>query len=201
MFRRFALQGNRSCIRSEDEMLRVDRTAADAAFKKYRKEILESCLEEQGFCKWKTNSYVRRNSIGLLEYIDLQKEQHGSRTFTVNFALMPLYVPEESIQLGLGDRLGQLIARRDVWWDFADDAAARRSFQNVADAVLQFLLPWFARFSEEAFYIKRLKKDGRSPSCGYDSRGWLAAVNGTEEKSAMIQETIGRLGLPRELLG
>ncbi len=36
---------------------------------------------ENDFYRYKTNAYVRLNNIGLLEYIDLQKERYGSKTF------------------------------------------------------------------------------------------------------------------------
>ncbi len=47
------------------------------------------------FVKYKANSYIRRNNIDVLEYVNLQKEAYGSQTFTVNYALIPLYVPHD----------------------------------------------------------------------------------------------------------
>lgn len=201
MFRKFILQGNSvSGIRTDKQMLSVDKTAADLAFKKYNKDILWKYLKENGFYKWKTNSYVRRNNIDLLEYIDLQKEKYGSKTFTVNYALMPLYIPTEYVVIGFGDRLGKLIAGKDVWWDFADDDVARKSFQNITDAIQQFVLPWFQHFNNENLFKKQLKKDTRKSFCGYDSKMWLEAVDLRSDRKYVIAENVQRLKLPQKLI-
>ncbi|MCH5262285.1 MAG: DUF4304 domain-containing protein [Lachnospiraceae bacterium] len=200
MFKKFILQGNRSCIRSDDEMISVDKTEADTAFKKYSKDIVGKYLKEQGFYKWKTNSYVRRNNIDLLEYIDLQKERYGSKTFTVNYAIMPLYVPTEYMVIGFGNRLGELINGKDIWWDYANDEIARKSFQNVTVAIQQFVLPWFQHFNNEDSYRKQLKKDIRKSFCGYDSQMWLEAAELRNERKYVIAENVNRLKLPQKLL-
>lgn len=70
-FYKFKLKGNRTHIRSEKEMLLVDKQVADEAFKKYKKDILDSYLISKGFIKYKSNSYVRKNKIDVLEYVDL----------------------------------------------------------------------------------------------------------------------------------
>ena len=197
---KFVLQGNRPCLRSDDEMLAVDRTAADAAFRTYSKEILWGFLKEQGFRKWNTNSFVRRNQIDLLEYLDLQKERHGSKTMTVNYALMPLYVPTDYMILGFGGRLGMLIAGNDIWWDYANAEIAGRSFQNMTDAIGQFVLPWFRYFDDETAYTKQLQKDTRQSFCGYDSKAWLAAAGIRNDREQIIAETVKRLRLPQQLL-
>lgn len=201
MFKKFALQGNRECIRTDDEMLMIDKSAADSAFEKYSKELLGKYLTGQGFRKWKTRAYVRRNPIDLLEYIDIQKERYGSKTFTINYAIMPLYVPAEYMIIGFGDRLGTLISGKDIWWDYAADEIAKVSFQNVVQAISQLLLPWFQKYSEECNYKKRLEKDVKRPFCGYDSQLWLEALDGCEEKERVILETIHRLKLPKGLMG
>lgn len=200
MFEKFILQGNRTCIRTDAEMLSVNITIADSAFKKYSKEILGKYLKEQGFCKWKTNSYVRRNHIDLLEYIDLKKEQHGSRTFTVNFAIMPLYVSTEYMILGFGSRLGVLITGKDVWWDYADDDIAIKSFQNITDAIQRFVMPWFQKFNNEAAYKKQLKKDIKKSFCGYDCQTWLNAVDIRSNREYVVTENVKRLKLPQKFL-
>lgn len=201
MFKKFAFQGNRECIRTDDEMLIIDKSAADSAFEKYSKELLEKYLTGQGFRKWKTRAYVRRNPINLLEYIDIQKERYGSKTFTINYAIMPLYVPAEYMIIGFGDRLGTLISGKDIWWDYAADQMAKVSFQNVVQAISQFLLPWFQKYSEECNYRKQLEKDGKKPYSGYDSQLWLEALDGCEDKDCVILETIHRLKLPKGLMG
>ena len=111
----FRLVGDRSLTRSVDEMLIVDKKEADAAFKKYQKEIIEPFMKEQGFRKYKTNAYVRKSKIDLLEYVNFQKERDGCKTFTVNLALMPLYAQHDFIVFNFRKRLGELICQRDIW--------------------------------------------------------------------------------------
>ena len=79
----FKIVGNRLHIRSDEEMSTVDKKAADAAFKKYQNKFISPYMNEQGFLKYKSNAYVRKNKIDLLEYVEFQKERHGSKTFTV----------------------------------------------------------------------------------------------------------------------
>ncbi len=72
----FTLQGNRIHLRTEREMLSIDKKAADKAFRKYNQAILWKKLQSYGFKKWKTNSFVRLNPINLLEFINTQKEAY-----------------------------------------------------------------------------------------------------------------------------
>lgn len=200
MFKKFVLQGNRVHIRTEEELLMVDKAVADGAFKKYSKELFAAYLIEQGFSKWKTNAYVRRSPIDLLQYIDLQKERYGSKTFTVNCAIMPLYVPTEYMMTGFGSRLGEFIVGKDIWWDYADDETANISFQNVLQAVRQFVLPWFQKYDDENVYRKQLKRDSKKSFCGYDAGLWLEAIDGRSHEDHVISENIRRLKLPKKLI-
>lgn len=201
MFKKFVLQGNRTHIRTEEELLEIDKAAADAAFKKYNKELIGGYLTKQGFLKWKTNAYVRKSSIDLLQYIDLQKERYGSKTFTVNCAIMPLYVSTEYMITGFGHRLGHFIAGKDIWWDYADDETADLSFQNVQQAVKEFVIPWFQKYDDENVYRKQLKKDSKKSFCGYDAGLWLEAIDGRSYQEQVISKNIQRLKLPKKLLG
>lgn len=90
---KFKLRGNRSFLRMDYEISSIDMNEADSAFKLYKKKFIDSLLKSKGFLKYKTNAYVRRNQVDVLEYIDLQKEKNGSRTFTVNYGLTALYIP------------------------------------------------------------------------------------------------------------
>lgn len=109
MFNRFKLKGNVSgAIRSDEELASIDKRAADETFK-IQKKRLDAFFQQKEFVKYKANSYLRRNQLNVLEYIDLQKEHYGSRTFTVNYALISLYVPHSFLSFDLGDRLGKLL--------------------------------------------------------------------------------------------
>lgn len=201
---KFMICGNRTHIRTDEEMLAVDKAIADKAFKKYR-AILEDYLTSQGFLKYKTSAYVRRNAIDLLEYIDLQKERYGSKTFTVNYSLMPLYVPHDYMVTGFGGRLGELIQGKDVWWDYATYDAAEASFQNVTRAIELFLLPWFEKYSDETYLRKELQKEKRysrwtGKGSSYKNNEWLNAMDDRINKTEVIDGNIQKLKLPKVLM-
>lgn len=56
----FKIIGNRAYIRSDEEMAFIDKNRADSAFKKYKKEIIDSYMKEQGF---KKNDMVLEHSL------------------------------------------------------------------------------------------------------------------------------------------
>ena len=196
---KFAFVGTRRHIRLDDEMALIDKVEADNAFKKYKKEIIDELLLNNGFYKWKSSAYVRLNGIGLLEYIDLQKERYGSKTFCVNFSIMPLYCKEPYMVTGLGYRLGIYICGKDIWWDYGSESIAQKSFENVSEAIIQFIFPWFLELSTEEKYKKRLIEDSAGKFAGYHVSQWLEALT-VEEKEQLMQESINRLKLPKKLL-
>lgn len=106
-----------NCIRPWEELNKINTQEADEAFQKCKKELLDVYMKEKGFARYKTTGYVRLNQIGLIEYIKLQKEAYGSKTFTLNISLMPIYVPHDYLTTGFGKRIGRLVANRDFWWD------------------------------------------------------------------------------------
>lgn len=199
MKEKFNFVGNRFHIRSDEELSLIDKEEADNAFTKYKKEIIDPLLLDNGFCKWKTNAYVRLNKIGVLEYIDLQKERYGSKTFCVNFAIMPLYCGYSYMVTGLGDRLGSYISGKDIWWDYCSESTAKESFENVAEAITKFVFPWFLKLSSEEGYKKRLIEDNLKKFVGYNSSEWLEALN-VEDKEPLIRNSINQLKLPKKLL-
>lgn len=191
----FTFAGNRPHIRTEDELSNIDKEEADNAYKQYKKEIMDTLLLSHGFCKYKTNAYVRINPIGLLEYIDLQKEQYGSKTFCVNFSAMPLYWPHEVLVFTFGHRLGNYICGKDIWWDYASEQVAKISFQNVAEAMEQYILPWFEDISTEEGYREKLS--------GYWNKRfaaeWLDALENTADKETLITQSILTHKLPKKI--
>ncbi len=204
MFNKFKLRGNVSrVIRSVEEMASVNKEIADNSFKEQKKK-LDLFLQQKGFVKYKTNSYASRNNLNVLEYINLQKERYGSRTFTVNYALIALYVPHSFLSYDLGDRLGTLICDRDVWWDYSDAEIAEISFQNVMDAINDFLLPWF----EERRSIEYLKKELLKEELKRRKYGgrlsdiqqtWLNVIDGKDDYSDIISNNIATFKLPKKL--
>ena len=204
MFNKFILRGNVSgAIRSDDEMASVDKEAADKSFKKQKKK-LDLFLQQKGFVKYKTNSYARRNNLNVLEYINLQKEQYGSKTFTVNYALIALYVPHSFFSYDLGDRLGKLICDRDVWWDYSNPEIAEISFRNAMDAINDFLLPWFEeRKSKESLKKELLKEELKRKKYGGRlsdiQQAWLNVIDSEDDYSDVISNNIATFKLPKKL--
>ena len=201
---KFRLRGNVSgAIRSDDEMSSVDKEAADKSFKDMKKK-LDLFLQQKGFAKYKTNAYARRNNLNVLEYINLQKEQYGSKTFTVNYALIALYVPHSFLSYDLGGRLGRLICDRDVWWDYSNAEIAEISFQNVMDAIDDFLLPWFEeRKSKESLKRELLKEEQKRKKYGGRlsdiQQAWLNVIDSEDDYSDIISNNIVTFKLPKEI--
>lgn len=196
----FKIVGNRLHIRTDEEMSKVDKRAADAAFKKYQKEFITPYMKEQGFLKYKTNAYVRRSKIDLLEYVEFQKENHGSKTFTVNLAVMPLYMSCDFIIFYFSHRLGELICRRDIWWDFADETVCAMSMKNVKEAIEQFGMPWFHKMANEHLIRLLLMKKKLSSKLSVYDKEWLNAIDSRNSRTAVIQENVNKLGLPKALI-
>lgn len=200
----FKIQGNRCHLRSEEELAMVDKKAADEIFKTLKKTVLDEYMKANGFAKYKTNAYVRKNKIAVLEYLDLQKERYGSKTFTVNFSIMPLYVPHDYIVTGFGDRLGTMIRNKDTWWDYADETAARVSFQNVKEAIDRFVMPWFEKYADEVYLkeeLLRKKQHYLKKGLGipYKCEEWISAFDHPEQWEQIILENIQKLKLPKKL--
>ena len=191
--------GNRSFLRTDDEIQSIDKDEADHAFKLYKKQYLDTLLKSKGFLKYKTNAYVRRNPVDVLEIIDLQKEKNGSRTFTVNYGLTPLYIPHGFINWDNYERIGILICNKDIWWDFANDDIAKASFENVAKAIEEFVIPWFdARSNDDS--IKKMLLDERE-EYGWSSykQAWLEAIDHRSDFTETIEENIKLFKLPKSL--
>lgn len=131
----FEFYGTGRHLKNDEEYQSINKEEADNAFKKYKREILDVYMKEKGFHKYKTNGYVRLNKNRLVEYINIQKEAHGSRTCTLNISLYPLYAPHDFITIGFGKRIGRIINDKDFWWDYKDDITAKLSFENIKNAI------------------------------------------------------------------
>jgi len=201
MNRGFKLQGIVSgAIRTDNEMRLIDKELAEKAFKTQKKR-LESFLKEKGFVKYKTNSYIRKNEIDVLEYFDLQKEHNGSKTVTANYALIPLYVPHEFLSFDLGDRLGILISGRDVWWDYSDDIIASVSFDNIIQAIEDYLLPWFKeKASVNALKQELIKEERKRKKHGGHlsniQQMWFESLDKNNDYSDILLKNIEVFKLP-----
>ena len=199
--RKFELRGNRSFLRMDYERQSIDKDKdeADHAFKLYKKQYLDTLLKSRGFLKYKTNAYVRRNQIDVLEYIDLQKEKNGSRTFTVNYGLTALYIPHGFINWDINERIGILICNKDIWWDFSNDTIAKVSFENVAKAIEEFVIPWFDAHSNDDSIKKMLLDEREKYGWSIYKQAWLEAIDHRCDLSETIEENIKLFGLPKSL--
>ena len=150
--------------------------------------------------KYKSSAYVRKNKIDLLEYVDFQKERYGSKTFTVNLGVMPLYIPHEFIVFGFSERLGELICHQDIWWDFAEEMICEKSMDNVKTAIELFAVPWFHKLENENYVVMQLLKEKLSSKMSVYNREWLNAIGKRSAQSAIIQENIDELKLPQSLI-
>lgn len=198
LFDKFKLKGNRQHLRTDMEMNSLDKKEADEAFKKYKKELIDPLLKEYGFLKYKTNSYVRRNKVDVLEYVDLQKEQHGSKTFTVNCALTPLYVPHDFFCFDISIRIGKLICNKDIWWDYGNVKIAKTGFENVADAIETYAFPWFeAHSTNEAIKEFLIEEKNRREKLSNNQEAWLVAINNRDNNCSVIADNVKLFSLPK----
>ena len=205
MFAKFELKGNvEGAIRSDEGMESIDKEMADNSFK-IQKKKLDAFLSERGFVKYKTNSYVRKNKVEVLEYIDLQKERYGSKTFTVNYALISLCVPHSFLSFDLGDRLGELICGKDIWWDYSDEKIAEISFQNIMDAINIYLIPWFDKREKNEMIKEELLKEKKKRE-NYGGRLsdiqqlWLDAIDSEDDFTEIINANMATFKLPKKCL-
>lgn len=189
----FALEGVRDYMRLGDERATIDNEAANAAFMTCCKEIVEPFLTAHGFVKWSTRGFVRLNSLDVLEWLNFQKERSGSKTFTVNVYLLPLYVSQPLLHTLFRERLGELVCGRDVWWDYADEKIARVSFNNVTRAIEQFAFSWFGTWRDEAALKARI-------TCQKCNAEWLRVIDDRSDSQQIIRENMAALHLPKSLL-
>lgn len=201
IFKGFVFKGTRNtAIRSDEKMKNIDKTLADKAFKMQKKR-LDTFMLANGFVKHKGTSYVRRNDIDVLEYVNLQKDAYGSKTFTVNYALIPLYVPHDFLSLDLGGRLPMLIIDRDIWWDFADEKVAEISFSNVMDAISEYIFPWFQKYSNKnnlmtALLEEKKRSEMHGGRLSNHQQKWLNLLMEPVYDARVIEDNIRVFNLP-----
>ena len=200
----FVLQGNMpGAIRSDEDMLLIDKDAAEEAFILHKKQLV-AFLKERGFAKYKTNSFLRKNQLDVLEYIDLQKEHYGSKTFTVNYALTTLIVEHSFFSFDISGRLGMLICGRDVWWDYSDEAKADISFTNVMQAIDALLIPWFEEHASTDVLKQELlsiakRREAYGGRLNATQQAWLESLDDNVDISDIIEVNRVTLKLPAKL--
>ena len=205
MLEDFIIMGNLPvAIRSDEEMTKINKEEADNAFK-FHKKILDEYLKKKGFFKYKTNSYIRENGNGVLEYINLQKECYGSKSFTVNCEIISLYVPHKFFCYDLGKRLGCMICDKDIWWDYADESIAKVSFENVTSAIEKFLLPRLEELKDDSKIKEALLKEKHIREsyggCLSDiQQAWLDVIDDHSGCDEIIRKNVEIFKLPARLV-
>ena len=200
MFGNFNLKGNRSCLRTDDDINSINKEEADSSFEIYKKKYIDTLLKSNGFFKYKTNGYVRCNNLDVLEYIGLQKERYGSRTFTVNYALTPLYIHYDFPQFISDERIGMLISQADVWWDYVNAEIANVSFANVAKAIETFVIPWFEVHSTDDSIKQMLfQKQSKKGHLSLYEQTWLERIDNHNDCCTTIQENAQLFALPKKM--
>lgn len=174
----------------------IDKSEADRVFKSCKKQYLDHLLKTEGFLQYKSNAYIRRNQVDVLELIELQKEKNGYGTFTVNYALTPLYLRYAFADFWYSERMGILVSGKDVWWDYTDESMARVSFENVARALEEYVLPWFDAHSNNDSIKKLLLAKER---LSVYEQAWLEYLENPSDCSGIIEENTRLFGLPKSL--
>lgn len=201
MEKNFKLEGNvLNATRSDNEMKLIDINKADKAFKCH-KHILDQFMIERGFHVYSDYSYIRKNNVDVVEYVDLQPDTYGSKTFTVNYLLMPLYVKHSFISFDLGGRLGYLINDKDVWWDYSNERKAETSFKNVSKAIDDILLPWFDEHAsdtalKEALLHEKRKRESLGGNLSKNQVAWIDAIDHRNDYVDVIIQNVEELKLP-----
>lgn len=176
----------------------IDKEAANDAFKKCKKEILDVFFVENGFYKWKTTQYVRLDAAGLLEYVELQKSRFDYTGFYVNFRVVPLWLPMKHLEtdVGVGERLHN--GYQD--WCYANYEVAKVNFEDIREGARTCLLPWFEEFCDEENFREMLLENKGWPSWPGIRERWCRALKQSEEeKKAIILENIEKFKLPKKL--
>ena len=93
-----------------------------------------------------------------------------------------------------------MICRRDIWWDFADEAVCAASMENVKEAIEQFAMPWFHKMSNEHLVRLLLLKKKLSSKLSVYGKEWLNTIDSSNSRAAVIQENLDKLGLPKGLI-
>jgi hypothetical protein len=88
-----------------------------------------------------------------------------------------------------------------VWWDYANESIARVSFENVARALEEYVLPWFDACSNDDSIKKLLlaKQEEQDGRLSVNERAWLESLENPGDCSGIIEENTKLFGLPKSL--
>jgi hypothetical protein len=115
----------------------------DTYFRKALTKWIAKPFKEYGFYRHKTANIGRITNDSIFQFLNFQKEAYGDKTFTVNVAVRPLFIPHEHLSLQPGQRIGYLKYGYDKWWEFKSESSADFSFEEVNHIIFDSVLKWF----------------------------------------------------------
>jgi hypothetical protein len=118
-------------------------TEVDTRYNKQMREYILNPLKDHGFKKYKSVNIARITKDSLFQVINFQKEAYGSKTFTANVTIRPLFIPHKYLTLSPGERLGYFTYGYDKWWSFIDETISNESFNEVKAILFDHVLPMF----------------------------------------------------------
>ena len=74
------------------------------------------------------------------------------------------------------------------------------SMKNVKEAIEQFGMPWFHKMANEHLIRLLLMKKKLSSKLSVYDKEWLNAIDSRNSRTAVIQENVNKLGLPKVLI-
>ncbi|WNF22686.1 DUF4304 domain-containing protein [Mesobacillus jeotgali] len=120
----------------------------DSYFKKSLTKWIVKPLREYDFFRYKTAFVGRVTNDSIFQFINLQKDAYGGKTFTVNVGVRPLFIPHDYLSLQPGQRIGYFKYGADKWWSFKTEDRADHSFIEVNHIINDYVLEWFEQTSE-----------------------------------------------------
>ena len=95
-----------------------------------------------------------------------------------------------------------LICQKDVWWDYANDNIAKISFENVAKAIEDFIIPWFEAHSSDEAIKKMLldEQEKRGGRLSEEEQAWLEMLDNHNDYDKTIEDNIKLFSLPKSLI-
>ena len=108
------------------------------------------------------------------------------------------------MSLDFCERIGMLLCKRDIWWDFANDSIAKVSFGNVAKAIEEFVIPWFDSHSNndsirELLNEEKKTRENKGGRLSDLQQAWLDAIDDYTDCQDVKMGNIALFALPQKL--
>lgn len=129
-------------------------TNSNSLFRKSMTKWVANPLKEYGFKRYKTTNIARISKDSIIQILNFQKEAFGGKTFTVNVAVRPLFVPSEDLSLEPGNRIGYFKYSYDKWWDFNEEVTSNNSFEEINEIIFSAVISWFDKVNDIKGLIK-----------------------------------------------